>query len=216
MEANQQEVRIWAGNVEMEGMLDVPAAMNGVVLFAHGSGSSRHSPRNNFVARQLRERQLGTLLLDLLTPGEDRDPEARFDIRLLTERLAAARAWLGEEPATSNQRVGLFGASTGAAAALALAARDPDGIAAVVSRGGRPDMTGADALAKVTAPTLFIVGGNDEGVLELNQQAYAYLRCEKDFAIVPGATHLFEESGALENVALLATDWFVRHCRSLL
>lgn len=210
-------VTIWAGNVEMEGALELPENANGVILFAHGSGSSRHSPRNNYVARQLREHGLGTLLLDLLTPAEDRMVENRFNIGLLAERLAAAREWLRDEPATSNQHVGLFGASTGAAAALRVAAHEGHEIAAVVSRGGRPDLAGDDALAKVTAPTLLIVGGDDDIVIDLNRTAYERLKhCEKELIVVPGATHLFEEPGKLEQVAAVATDWFIRHCRAML
>lgn len=211
------EVTIWCGSIEMEGALDVPDGANGIVLFAHGSGSSRHSPRNNHVARTLRGQGLGTLLLDLLTPEEDSDPRKRFDIGLLAERLAAAREWLRDEPATTNHHVGVFGASTGAAAALRLAARLGHDIAAVVSRGGRPDLAGDAALHAVSAPTLLIVGGADTGVIDLNRQAFAQLhRCEKELVIVPGATHLFEEPGKLDEVAALAAEWFSRHCRTLL
>ena len=211
------EVTVWCGSIELEGALEIPDGANGVILFAHGSGSSRHSPRNNHVARQLRGHGLATLLLDLLTPGEDRDPRKRFDIGLLTERLAAAREWLRDEPRTSNHHVGLFGASTGAAAALQLAARLGHDIAAVVSRGGRPDLAGDTALNAVTAPTLLIVGGDDDVVISLNQRAFDQLRrCEKELVIVPGATHLFEEPGKMDAVAALATEWFTRHCRMLL
>ncbi|HEY1044754.1 MAG TPA: alpha/beta fold hydrolase [Telluria sp.] len=210
-------VTIWCGSIELEGALDIPDDANGVVMFAHGSGSSRHSPRNNHVARQLREHGLATLLLDLLTPEEDRDPRKRFDIDLLTERLGAAREWLRDEPRTGNHHVGLFGASTGAAAALQVAAHAGHDIAAVVSRGGRPDMAGDTALNAVTAPTLLIVGGDDDVVIELNRQAFAQLvLCEKELVIIPGATHLFEEPGKMDQVAALATGWFTRHCRMLL
>jgi putative phosphoribosyl transferase len=181
------------------------------VLFAHGSGSSRHSPRNKYVANQLREARLGTLLIDLLTPEEDETYRTRFDIGLLTQRLAGAARSLAREPQTKDLPVGLFGASTGAAAALEVAAALPEAIRAVVSRGGRPDLASRVALHKVKAPTLLIVGGDDAGVIELNEQAYAELGCEKRLEIVPGATHLFEEPGTLEEVARLAAEWFTRH-----
>jgi putative phosphoribosyl transferase len=191
--------------------LIVPPGATGVVLFAHGSGSSRHSPRNKFVAAQLREARLATLLIDLLTPKEDEVYRTRFDIALLTERLGEAARSLAREPQTKALPVGLFGASTGAAAALEVAAAMPEAIQAVVSRGGRPDLASRAALRKVKAPTLLIVGGDDTGVIELNEQAYAELGCAKHLAIVPGATHLFEEPGTLEAVARLAADWFKRH-----
>jgi putative phosphoribosyl transferase len=189
----------------------VPPGAEGVVLFAHGSGSSRHSPRNKFVAAQLREARLATLLIDLLTPQEDEVYRTRFDIGLLTERLAEAARSLAHEPQTKHLPVGLFGASTGAAAALEVAAAMPEAIRAVVSRGGRPDLASHAALREVKAPTLLIVGGDDTGVIELNEQAYAELGCEKRLEIVPGATHLFEEPGKLEAVAGLAAQWFSRH-----
>ncbi len=189
----------------------VPERAAGVVLFAHGSGSSRHSPRNKYVAAQLREARLGTLLIDLLTPGEDETYRTRFDIALLTQRLADAARSLAREPQTRDLPVGLFGASTGAAAALEVAAAMPEAIRAVVSRGGRPDLASRTALHKVKAPTLLVVGGEDTGVIELNEQAYAELGCVKHLAIVPGATHLFEEPGTLEEVARLAAQWFTRH-----
>lgn len=189
----------------------VPPGAEGVVLFAHGSGSSRHSPRNKFVAAQLREARLATLLIDLLTPQEDEVYRTRFDIGLLTERLAEAARSLAREPQTKHLPVGLFGASTGAAAALEVAAAMPEAIRAVVSRGGRPDLASHAALRKVKAATLLIVGGDDTGVIELNEQAYAELGCEKRLEIVPGATHLFEEPGKLEVVARLAAQWFSRH-----
>ena len=191
--------------------LIIPQRAAGVVLFAHGSGSSRHSPRNQYVAKQLREARLGTLLIDLLTPEEDETYRTRFDIGLLTQRLADAARSLAREPQTKDLPVGLFGASTGAAAALEVAAAMPEAIRAVVSRGGRPDLASHAALRKVKAPTLLIVGGDDTGVIELNEQAYAALGCVKHLAIVPGATHLFEEPGTLEEVARLAAEWFTRH-----
>jgi len=189
----------------------VPERAAGVVLFAHGSGSSRHSPRNKFVAAQLREARLATLLIDLLTPQEDEVVRTRFDIALLTERLAEAARSLAREPQTKGLPLGLFGASTGAAAALEVAAAMPEAIRAVVSRGGRPDLASRAALSRVKAPTLLIVGGDDTGVIELNEQAYAALGCDKRLEIVPGATHLFEEPGKLEAVARLAAQWFTRH-----
>jgi len=195
----------------VEGTLDLPTGATGVVLFAHGSGSSRFSPRNNFVAGALRTAGIGTLLMDLLTPAEDEVYRTRFNIGLLAERLAMAADWLAASPAARGLPLGLFGASTGAAAALQLAAERKEGVAAVVSRGGRPDLTGQVALARVTAPTLFIVGGRDEGVIELNESAFLNLHCKKRIDIVPGATHLFEEPGALEEVARLARDWFSQH-----
>lgn len=203
-------VTIPSGTAAMEGMFESPDDPTGVVLFAHGSGSSRLSPRNSYVARRLREAGMGTLLLDLLTPVEDRQAENRFNIPLLTHRLRDATAWLRQNSTPVGARVGLFGASTGAAAALQLAADDA-GIAAVVSRGGRPDLAGHPALAAVRAPTLLVVGGNDDVVIGLNRRAYDELRCEKDLVIVPGATHLFEEPGALESVADYAVGWFSRH-----
>jgi putative phosphoribosyl transferase len=206
-----EPVIVRSGALAMEGMLELPPDPIGMVLFAHGSGSSRHSPRNNFVAAQLRAAGVGTLLLDLLSPDEDRLYANRFDIGLLTERLGLAAAWLGLEPLTAPLPLGLFGASTGAAAALQLAAREGSGIAAVVSRGGRPDLAGPTALAAVSAPTLLLVGGEDGVVVDLNRQALDALRCEKRLVIVPGATHLFEEPGTLEEVAAQAADWFVQH-----
>lgn len=201
---------IAAGAVTMEGMLELPAAPIGVVLFAHGSGSSRFSPRNNQVAAELRDAGIATLLLDLLTPEEDATYRNRFDIDVLAARLHAAATWLGTEPLSAPLPLGLFGASTGAAAALRVAADSGTGIAAVVSRGGRPDLAGA-ALGQVLAPTLLIVGGEDGVVVDLNREALAALPGEKALEIVPGATHLFEEPGALEVVAGLARNWFVAH-----
>lgn len=206
------KVSIPAGKVRLEGVLELPAAPRGVVAFSHGSGSGRKSPRNRFVAAELRRAGLGTLLLDLLTVEEDRDYEMRFDIDLLTERLGAAVSFLGGSPATSALPVGLFGASTGAASALRVAATMPQAVRAVVSRGGRPDLTGRAALARVKAPTLLIVGANDHGVIELNEQARDELKhCTRELVLVPGATHLFEEAGTLEEVARLAAGWFARH-----
>jgi putative phosphoribosyl transferase len=209
-------VSIPAGRVALEGVLESPATPVGVVVFSHGSGSGRHSPRNQFVAAELRRAGLATLLLDLLTPAEDQEYETRFDIDLLTERLGHAVRFVGGHPATRGLAVGLFGASTGAASALRVAAAMPEAVRAVVSRGGRPDLTGDAALAKVKAPTLLIVGGRDHGVIELNESARdALVHCDREVAIVPGATHLFGEAGALEKAARLATEWFVRHLTAL-
>jgi putative phosphoribosyl transferase len=208
------EVAIALGAIEVEGTLSLPAAARGTILFAHGSGSSRHSPRNRFVASVLAEAGFATLLFDLLTPHEDRDYATRFDIALLSERLRGATQWVRAEGATSALPLGYFGASTGAAAALVAAADPATPVAAIVSRGGRPDLAGARALALVRAPTLLVVGGNDDVVIELNRAAYAHLRCEKDLQIVPGATHLFEEPGTLEAVAAHARDWFTRWLRT--
>lgn len=204
-------VHIPAGPVTLEGMLEIPDRAVGLVLFAHGSGSSRHSPRNNFVAGALRAVGVGTLLMDLLTPEEDADYSRRFDIGLLTRRLLDAARWVDEQAATKTLPLGFFGASTGAAAALEAAAALGPQARAVVSRGGRPDLARAQALAAVTAPTLLLVGGYDDGVIDLNQQAFDALRCEKELVIVPGATHLFEEPGTLEAVASRAAGWFAAH-----
>jgi putative phosphoribosyl transferase len=216
-EAVEREVRLRAGTAELVGDLVVPAGAAGVVLFAHGSGSSRHSPRNRLVAGALRRVGLATLLLDLLTPAEEeRDrvtAELRFDMALLAERLIAATDLLLAEPATAGLPVGLFGASTGAGAALIAAAERPETVAAVVSRGGRPDLAGHH-LGRVRAPTLLIVGGRDQLVLELNRQAQARLAAPSRLEVVPGATHLFEEPGALEQVARLAAAWFTEHLRA--
>lgn len=205
-----EEIQVQDGAQCISGHLDLPAQALGVVVFAHGSGSSRFSTRNNYVAQVLREAGLATLLIDLLTPEEDRFRASRFDIQLLARRLYAAVHWTRGKPAVAGLPVGLFGASTGAAAALQVAAAHPEQIAAVVSRGGRPDMAGDLALAKVRAPTLLIVGGFDEQVIGLNQDAAARLQCQHHIDIVPGATHLFEEAGTLEEVAKLAADWFVK------
>ena len=216
MESTGEErpVSVAAGPVTLEGNLSMPEAVRGVVLFAHGSGSSRHSPRNRYVARLLNEAKLATLLIDLLTSDEEasdmRTAHLRFDIDLLAERLVAATDWLRQYSDTHHFRIGYFGASTGAAAALVSAAERPQAVGAVVSRGGRPDLAGP-ALARARAPTLLIVGGNDFAVIELNRAALGQLRCEKRLVIVPGASHLFEEPGALDEVARLAREWFERH-----
>ena len=202
------EVSIPSSEVLLEGILELPSQPSGVVVFSHGSGSGRQSPRNRYVAQELQRAGLATLLLDLLTPMEDRDYETRFDIDLLTLRLGDAVRFVRQHAATASQPVGLFGASTGAAAALRVAAAMPDEVKAVVSRGGRPDLTGNHALSLVMAPTLLIVGGSDHRVIELNQEAYDQLRCVKRIEIVAGATHLFEEPGKLDEVARLAVEWF--------
>ena len=221
----RQPVRIPAGRVALEGELILPANARGAVLFAHGSGSSRHSPRNQYVAKVIREAGIATLLFDLLTAEEEQldayTRHFRFDIGLLAERLVNAADWLQE----SNQwiadqapyehlRVGLFGASTGGGAALVAAAMLRERVGAVVSRGGRPDLAGA-ALPEVKAATLLIVGGEDGPVIELNETAYARLRCKKEMRIIPGATHLFEEPGTLELVAQAASAWFSEHLQAL-
>ena len=214
----EQPVAVQAGSAILEGELNMPAGASGLVLFAHGSGSSRHSPRNQFVATDLRTGGLGTLLLDLLTPDEEaadrRTGHLRFDIQLLAERLVGATDWLARQPRTRALRVGYFGASTGGGAALVAAAARPRVVGAVVSRGGRPDLAGA-ALTAVRAPTLLIVGGNDPLVLALNRQALAHLGAEKRLEVIPGATHLFEEPGTLAAVARLARQWFVRYLTPL-
>ncbi|KZN24773.1 hydrolase [Haladaptatus sp. R4] len=202
----ENTVEIPIDSVRLDGFLDVPEGSTGVVVFAHGSGSSRHSPRNNFVADRLHEFGLGTLLFDLLTEAEDETYANRFDIGLLTDRLVAATKWLEDERGIAERRVGYFGSSTGAAAALRAAARRPD-IGATVSRGGRVDLA-MNALADVTAPSLFVVGGRDTDVLELNREAYDELGCEKRLEVVDGAGHLFEEPGTLEAVATVAGEWF--------
>jgi putative phosphoribosyl transferase len=206
----QRQVEIPAGRRSLSGILRVPTGAGAVVAFAHGSGSGRFSPRNQFVARVLEEGGLATLLLDLLEEEEAEDRENVFDIGLLAERLQSAADWLSQEPETTGLRLGYFGASTGAGAALVAAARDPAAVGAVVSRGGRPDLA-RDYLSAVQAPTLLIVGGNDDVVIEVNEQALRLLRCPKQLVIVPGATHLFEEPGTLEEVSRLAKEWFVRH-----
>jgi putative phosphoribosyl transferase len=209
-----RQVHIPAGQVRLEGDLTVAPDPIGIVAFAHGSGSSRRSPRNQYVASVLQAQGLVTLLFDLLTPAEDRDYQRRFDIALLTERLIAAARWIEADPDLDRLPLGLFGASTGAAAALQAAAALGSGVKAVVSRGGRPDLAGAKALHAVSAPTLLIVGGEDHGVIELNQAAHAELRCEKALKLIPGATHLFEEPGTLEAAADAAAAWFDKHLGS--
>jgi len=207
--ATESLVHIPVDDVELEGMLDVPDGARGLVVFAHGSGSSRKSPRNNFVAEVIRERGLGTLLFDLLTEEEDQIRDNRFDIPLLTDRLVAVTEWLRTRDSTRDLNVGYFGSSTGAASALRAAARLEDDINAVVSRGGRVDMA-SDILDEITMPTLFIVGGADTQVLELNREAYNQLICEKKLHVVEGAEHLFEGEGELEEVADVAADWFAQ------
>jgi dienelactone hydrolase len=210
-----QAVRIPVGDdIVVDGDLAVPDGAGGLVVFAHGSGSSRRSPRNRAVAAGLRERGLGTLLMDLLTPAEEaadaRTGQLRFDIGLLAGRLEAASAWLAGRPGTRDLEIGYFGASTGAAAALVAAARRPSGVGAIVSRGGRPDLAG-EHLPRVRVPTLLIVGGRDRTVLELNRAAAGQLLAAWRLVVVPGATHLFEEPGAIEEVTRLAADWFLDH-----
>lgn len=194
----------------LEGDLAIPAGARAIIVFAHGSGSSRFSPRNRRVAMQLREAGLATLLMDLLTDSEEREQDLRFDIPLLADRVTLAAEWLRSSPETDDLKIGYFGASTGAAAALVAAARDPDNVYAVVSRGGRPDLA-EDDLENVEAPTLLIVGGEDDAVLDLNRRAQRRLRCPSRLAVVPGATHLFEEPGALDEVTRLAREWFLSH-----
>jgi putative phosphoribosyl transferase len=208
------EVQIPAGRAILSGNLSIPKTAMALVLFAHGSGSSRHSPRNQFVARTLNRTGLGTLLFDLLTREEEaldiHTREHRFNIDLLADRLLHATKWAREGEETRGLRFGYFGSSTGGAAALVAAGELPQEIGAVVSRGGRPDLAG-NALPRVQAPTFLIVGGNDDTVIELNEMALDQMRCEVKLEIIPGATHLFEEAGALDQVANLASDWFVDH-----
>jgi len=208
------EIRLSAGRATLDGNLTIVDQAAALVLFAHGSGSSRHSPRNQFVARTLNGTGLATLLFDLLTPEEElvdtRTAELRFDIDLLAERLVHATTWAKQQQQTRDLGIGYFGSSTGGGAALVAAAQLPDDVHAVVSRGGRPDLAGA-ALPKVQAPTLLIVGGQDDVVIELNERARDQMRCKVKLEIIPGATHLFEEPGALEQVAKLASDWFRDH-----
>jgi dienelactone hydrolase len=216
MPAHEASVQVQAGSVTLEGDLSVPEGARGIVVFAHGSGSRRLSPRNRRVAAMLRQAGLATLLFDLLTPTEEAvdsvTRELRFDIRLLADRVEAATAWLKEQPSVGDLKLGYFGASTGAAAALVAAAERPEDVAAVVSRGGRPDLA-EPYLPRVQAPTLLIVGEWDEPVIEMNRQAMAHLGGTKELVIVPGASHLFEEPGRLEEVARLASGWFTRHLR---
>jgi putative phosphoribosyl transferase len=210
----EKTVHIPVGHVTLEGNLASPPGADGVVLFAHGSGSSRFSPRNRFVAQGLQQVGFATLLMDLLTPAEEEIDETtrelRFDIELLARRLVGAVDWLRENPETHDLPIGCFGASTGAAAALVAAAERPDAVRAVVSRGGRPDLA-AMVLRRVKTPTLLIVGGRDVQVVGMNQEALELLTGERQLTIVPGATHLFEEPGKLEEVARLAAKWFIKH-----
>jgi putative phosphoribosyl transferase len=215
-EKEETVVRITVNSNAIEGNLHVPVDTKGVVLFAHGSGSSRFSPRNQYVANVLNNAGIATLLIDLLT-GEEEEVDVhtrqfRFDIELLTARLISAAEWLKKDPQTMELSLGIFGSSTGAAAALIAAAKLPSDVAAVVSRGGRPDLA-MDHLKEVKAPTLFIIGGRDRAVLDLNKKAMAQVSAKKKLEIVPGATHLFEEQGKLEEVAKLATAWFIAHLR---
>jgi dienelactone hydrolase len=209
-----EEVRLDLGPIRLDGLLGVPAAARGVVLFAHGTGSGRFSPRNQFVARELRAGGVGTFLTDLLTDAEEDEDEMtarlRFDIGLLTSRVLAATHWLRQDPRTRDLPIGYFGASTGAAAALRAAGQSGAGVAAIVSRGGRPDLAG-EALGRVRAPTLFVVGETDSVVLQLNRIAMEQVHAEKKLVIVPGASHLFEEPGALEEVARASLSWFQCH-----
>jgi len=211
------EVKILAGGAILSGTLHLPKSAGALVLFAHGSGSSRHSPRNQFVARTLNDAGLATLLFDLLTQEEEaidmQTRELRFNIRLLAERLVHTTKWAKQQQQTRDLQIGYFGSSTGGAAALVAAVDVPQDVGAVVSRGGRPDLAG-EALPKVQAPTLLIVGGNDDIVIELNEQARDRMQCEVKLEIIPGATHLFEEPGTLEKVAHFASDWFVKHIGS--
>jgi len=211
---NTRDVEVTAGDVKLIGNLDIPADAVGVVLFAHGSGSSRHSPRNIFVAEHLQRGRIATLLIDLLTRAEEavdiQTAELRFDIPFLARRVSRATDWLTQQPEIRDLPIGYFGASTGAAAALVAAAARPRQVAAVVSRCGRPDLAG-DALPQVVAPTLLIVGDLDTEVIRLNEEAMEQMRCERKLVLVPGATHLFEEPGTLEEVARLAREWFANH-----
>ncbi|MGA3059075.1 MAG: dienelactone hydrolase family protein [Candidatus Bathyarchaeia archaeon] len=213
---SETAVRIPVGSVIVEGNLTVPSNARGVVLFAHGSGSSRFSPRNQYVAKIFNAQSIGTLLFDLLTNEEDQEDtitlEYRFNINLLAQRLIGATEWLKKDSQTKHCSFGYFGASTGAGAALIAAAKLPNDIAAVVSRGGRPDLAG-NYLSRVKAPTLLLVGGLDTEVIKLNRQAMEQMSAEKKLVIIPGATHLFEEPGKLEDVAKLAADWFLRYLR---
>lgn len=209
-----QEITIEIGHIKLGAFLHIPSEARGIVLFAHGSGSGRHSPRNQYVARYLQEENFATLLMDLLTAQEEaydiETRELRFNIPFLAERLESATDWVNQYPDTHHLSIGYFGASTGAAAALIAAVDRDKQVKAVVSRGGRPDLAGP-ILPRVKTPTLLIVGGNDFGVIELNERAFSLLNCEKKMEIVSGATHLFEEPGTLEEVARLAGHWFDRH-----
>ncbi len=205
-----KKVKITADSVKLEGILTIPKDATALVIFAHGSGSSRLSPRNKFVAGVLQKSGIGTLLFDLLTTKEDEIYENRFDIPLLTSRLKAVTLWVKRQPETAKLKIGYFGASTGTAVALVAAADFGEEIKAIVSRGGRPDLAG-NALGKVIAPALLIVGGEDRAVIELNKRAFDMVKAGKQLKIIPGATHLFEEPGALEEVARLAAEWFEKH-----
>lgn len=209
----EQEVLISGEDVKLNGILGLPKNPSACILFAHGSGSGRYSPRNNFVSRKLQEVGCATLLMDLLTDVEASDRDKVFDLELLAERLNLAKYWLSKREDFNFSKIGYFGASTGAGAALVAAARNPKDIYAIVSRGGRPDLAGP-FLEEVKAPTLFLVGGLDDVVIDLNKQALEKMTCTKQLKIIPGATHLFEESGTLEKVAILAADWFVKHLHS--
>jgi putative phosphoribosyl transferase len=206
----EKEVILDSDDVQMNGILALPKAAKAVIAFAHGSGSGRYSPRNNFVARVLQQAQLGTLLMDLLSEPEALDRSNVFNIELLSQRLRLAKTWLENKFKDPALKIGYFGASTGAGAALVAAAEDPHNIFAVVSRGGRPDLAG-DYLSRVQAPTLLLIGGRDDVVIDLNRDAFQKLNCVKEIHIIPGATHLFEEAGTLEQVAEQARDWFTLH-----
>jgi len=212
----EQAIRIPVGSVEVEGNMFLPQETGCLIIFAHGSGSSRFSPRNQYVAKEFNKSGIGTLLFDLLTPGEEEEDELtgqyRFNISLLAQRLVSVTDWLQNDPQTARLKIGYFGASTGAAAALIAAAKLQRLISAVVSRGGRPDLAG-QYLADVKAPTLLLVGGDDEEVIELNRQAQSQMNNENKLVVIPGATHLFEEPGKLEEVARFATDWFNRYLK---
>jgi putative phosphoribosyl transferase len=206
----EKEVLIPAGNMKLAGIFSLPPKPAGVVAFAHGSGSGRLSPRNAFVAQVLQQAGLATLLFDLLDVSEELDRRKVFDIGLLADRLLAGALWLMDGALSRGLKIGYFGASTGAAAAFEAAAREPKRVAAIVSRGGRPDLA-IDYLDKVKAPTLLIVGGNDRTVIAMNREAFENLKCKKNMVVIPGATHLFEEPGALDEVAKLAANWFLKH-----
>ena len=210
---DHDDLAIDLAEATLHGDLHVPAHEKGIVLFAHGSGSNRHSPRNNYVAGVLHARRVGTLLLDLITPEEGQDYRTRFDTPLLEQRLQAATAWVSRQPLTQSLPLGYFGTRTGAAAALMAAAVQGDVIRAVVSRGGRPDLAGAETLARVRCPTLLLAGSRDKDVLELNRQAAAYMRCPLRLSVIRGATHLFKEPGTLEAVAKQAAAWFEENLR---
>ena len=210
---SETTVKLTRESLSLEGILGLPAQALGIVVFAHGSGSGRFSPRNNFVARKLQQGRVATLLIDLLTPDEAEDRSKVFDIDLLADRVLWAKAWLEQDGRTKGLDVGYFGASTGAGAALQAAARDPLSIRAIVSRGGRPDLA-EPYLSSVTAPTMLIVGGDDEPVIEMNRAAYRLLTCPKRMVIVPGASHLFDEPGTLEKVAEHARIWFQQYFRA--